>query len=91
MYVRGCEIEGMLDAEGRVIEERPDSKPEFAGDTRTFRVWLDPNQYQKDMAKTIQGYEVRKIVINVMHFHALKLLKYKMYYRIFEIFDYFYH
>ena len=59
VYVRGCEIEGMLDAEGRVIEEGPDPRPELVGDTRTYRVWLDPNQYQQDMAKTIHGHEVR--------------------------------
>ena len=40
MYVRGCEVEGMLDANGRVIEEGPEPKPEMKGDTRTFRVSL---------------------------------------------------
>lgn len=30
----------------------PDPKPELEGDARTFRVWLDPNQYQLDMNKT---------------------------------------
>ncbi|XP_060606233.1 RNA helicase aquarius-like [Ruditapes philippinarum] len=57
MYVRGCEIEGMLDAEGKVIEEGPEPKPELTGDTRTFRVWLDPNQYQQDMVATEDGTE----------------------------------
>ncbi|KAJ8045846.1 RNA helicase aquarius [Holothuria leucospilota] len=52
VYIRGCEIEGMLNAEGEVIEEGPDPKPELEGDARTFRVWLDPNQYQLDMNKT---------------------------------------
>ncbi|KAA0204074.1 hypothetical protein HAZT_HAZT008066 [Hyalella azteca] len=47
--VRGCEIEGMLDENGRVIEEGPEPKPEIKGDTRTFRVWLDCNQYKKDL------------------------------------------
>jgi len=55
MCVRGCEVEGMLDEAGRVIEEGPEPKPEMKGDTRTFRVWLDPNQYQQDMAATIAG------------------------------------
>ena len=48
-YIRGCEIEGMLDENGRIIEEGPEPKPEIKGDTRTFRVWLDCNQYKKDM------------------------------------------
>lgn len=55
MFVRGCEVEGMLDDAGRVIEEGPEPKPDMKGDTRTFRVWLDPNQYQQDMAATITG------------------------------------
>ena len=58
LYVRGCEVEGMLDAEGRVIEEGPEPKPDLKGDTRTFRVWLDPNQYQKDMTETVHGEKV---------------------------------
>ena len=49
VLVRGCEIEGMLDPEGHVIEEGPEPKPEIQGYTRTFRVWLDTNQYQSDM------------------------------------------
>ncbi|XP_041357905.1 RNA helicase aquarius-like [Gigantopelta aegis] len=56
-YVRGCEIEGMLDDTGKVIEEGPEPKPELTGDTRTFRVWLDPNQYQQDNARAIDGQE----------------------------------
>ncbi|XP_066279598.1 RNA helicase aquarius-like [Branchiostoma lanceolatum] len=55
--VRGCEIEGMLDEKGRVIEEGPDPKPNMPGENRTFRVWLDPNQYQGDMARTMDGAE----------------------------------
>ncbi|XP_029585739.1 RNA helicase aquarius isoform X2 [Salmo trutta] len=54
-YVRGCEVQGMLDDKGRVIEEGPDPKPKLRGDTRTFRVWLDPNQYQQDMTSSIQN------------------------------------
>ncbi|KAG7466190.1 hypothetical protein MATL_G00162160 [Megalops atlanticus] len=54
VYVRGCEVQGMLDEKGRVIEEGPDPKPKMKGDTRTFRVWLDPNQYQQDMTNSIQ-------------------------------------
>ncbi|CAF2574473.1 unnamed protein product [Rotaria sp. Silwood2] len=56
-YVRGCEIEGMLNIDGRVIEEGVDEKPVFSGDTRTWRVWLDPNQYQADIQATLDGSE----------------------------------
>ena len=38
LYVRGREIEGMLDDNGRVIEEGPEPKPRMKGDIRTFRV-----------------------------------------------------
>ena len=54
VLVRGCEIEGMLDTEGHVIEEGPEPKPEIPGYTRTFRVWLDTNQYQSDMQAVIK-------------------------------------
>lgn len=47
--VRGCEIEGMLDANGRVIEDGPDPRPQLPGEKRTYRVWLDCNQYRMDM------------------------------------------
>ncbi|EDV21748.1 uncharacterized protein TRIADDRAFT_30088, partial [Trichoplax adhaerens] len=57
-YVRGCEIEGMLDEQGKVIEEGGfEPKPEFKSDGRTFRVWLDTNQYQQDIANTVHGAE----------------------------------
>lgn len=49
VYVRGCEIEGMLDANGRVIEDGPDPRPQLPGEQRTYRVWLDSNQYRLDM------------------------------------------
>ncbi|XP_018583353.2 RNA helicase aquarius isoform X2 [Scleropages formosus] len=68
VYVRGCEVQGMLDDKGRVIEEGPEPKPKLRGDTRTFRVWLDPNQYQQDMTNTIQNgtedpYETFNIIM----------------------------
>ena len=53
-YVRGVEVEGYLDNEGRVIEDWID-KPHFTGNQRTLRVWLDTNQYHSDMSKTLQG------------------------------------
>lgn len=56
-YVRGCEIEGMVGPTGKVIEEGPEPKPEFEGDKRTFRVWLDCNQYRQDMLNTVGGRE----------------------------------
>ncbi|CAC5409596.1 AQR [Mytilus coruscus] len=65
-YVRGCEIEGMLDAEGKVIEEGPEPKPDLPGDLRTFRVWLDPNQYQQDMSGTAEGKEDAYETFNVI-------------------------
>lgn len=33
----------------------PEPKPRLKGDSRTFRVFLDPNQYQQDMTHTIQN------------------------------------
>ncbi|KAF6024345.1 AQR [Bugula neritina] len=57
LYVRGCEIEGMLDADGRVIEEGPEPRPQLRGNVRTFRVWLDPNQYKRDMTSHEGGQE----------------------------------
>jgi len=57
-YVRGCEVEGMLDAGGRVIEEGPEPRPHIAGDTRTFRVVLDSNQYKADLDSIGDGDEV---------------------------------
>ncbi|XP_065176102.1 RNA helicase aquarius-like [Sycon ciliatum] len=46
-YIRGCEIEGLLDEEGHVIEEGQE-KPAFKSSKRTFRVALDTNQYHAD-------------------------------------------
>ncbi|MFH4976082.1 hypothetical protein AB6A40_002791 [Gnathostoma spinigerum] len=53
-YVRGCEIEGMLDSTGNVIEEYAiyEKLPELEGDTRTYRVQLDTNQYRLDATAT---------------------------------------
>lgn len=49
VHVRGCEIEGMLDQNGRVIEEGIEAKPKLPGEQRTFRIWLDASQYRYDM------------------------------------------
>jgi len=48
----------MLDQNGRVIEEGPEPKPQLPGEKRTFRVWLDCNQYRTDMDLASQGKEV---------------------------------
>lgn len=37
----------------------PDPKPVLKGDDRTYRVWLDCNQYEIDLKKTNEGAEVR--------------------------------
>lgn len=43
VYVRGCEVEGMLDDNGRVIEEfGADAKPKFHSSNRTYRYPSDP-------------------------------------------------
>lgn len=59
VYVRGCEVEGMLDASGRVIEEGPEPRPLLEGDSRTFRLLLDPNEYRLDLDQASKGKEVR--------------------------------
>lgn len=56
--VRGCEVEGMLDNMGRVIEEGPDPKPVLPGQKRTYRVWLDCNQYRADLDDVAAGKNV---------------------------------
>lgn len=55
--IRGCEVEGMLDNNGRVIEDGPEPRPVLPGDQRTYRVWLDCNQYRDDMNDVNQGKE----------------------------------
>ena len=36
----------------------PEPKPVLSGNSRTFRVWMDTNQYQRDMARVVKGEEV---------------------------------
>jgi intron-binding protein aquarius len=59
LAVRGCEIEGMLDGEGRIIDDNPMGKGEKPApqrdDDRTYRVWLDSNQYQSDLDASTNG------------------------------------
>lgn len=47
----------MLDSNGRVIEDGPEPRPILPGDTRTYRVWLDSNQYRIDMDNASHGGE----------------------------------
>lgn len=47
----------MLDSNGRVIEDGPEPRPVIPGDQRTYRVWLDCNQYRDDMNSVNQGEE----------------------------------
>lgn len=65
-YVRGCEVEGMLDKNGRVIEEGPEPKPELPGLTRTYRLLLDTNQYRIDMERVAEGKEVSIFSFNII-------------------------
>lgn len=46
-YVRGCEIDGLLDHHGKLVDDNLE-KPFFENDTRTYLVWLDCNQYKVD-------------------------------------------
>merc|ERR1719193_334609 len=70
-YVRGCEVEGMLDENGRVIEEFGAStpaadRPKFTSSDRVFRVRLDCNQYREDMDLTSRGAEDVYASFNVL-------------------------
>jgi hypothetical protein len=53
----------MLDVNGRIIEDGPEPRPVLPGDTRTFRVMLDCNQYKEDLDNVAQGNEVNTIII----------------------------
>ena len=48
--MRGCEVEGLLDDKGHLLED-PEDVGKFRTDERTIRVWLDCNQYQADMVR----------------------------------------
>ena len=45
----------MLDENGRVIEDNPETQVKLSGETRVYRVMLDCNQYQQDMELTSKG------------------------------------
>lgn len=46
-YVRGCEIENLLDSDGKAIDENHES-PNFTDNIRTYIVCIDCNQYKMD-------------------------------------------
>jgi len=52
---------------GRVIEEGPDPRPVLPGQKRTYRVWLDCNQYRADLDNVAAG----KIVFIYFVFHFM--------------------
>lgn len=62
-YVRGCEIEGLVDSEGRLVDENLES-PKFTNNIRTFHVLMDCNQYQIDQNSLI---ERKTIVYDKFH------------------------
>ncbi len=66
VYVRGCEVEGMLDENGRIIEEGPEPKPALKGESRSYRVLLDPNQYHQDMERASSGGEDTYETFNII-------------------------
>jgi hypothetical protein len=54
-----------------------DAKPVLTGDTRTWRVWLDPNQYQADIQDTLTGGEDVYDTFNVLMRRKPKENEYK--------------
>uniref|UniRef100_A0AC35UID5 Pre-mRNA-splicing factor n=1 Tax=Rhabditophanes sp. KR3021 TaxID=114890 RepID=A0AC35UID5_9BILA len=64
--VRGCEIEGFVDSNGRVIEEYEveEFKKKLHGFTRTVKVILDSNQYRIDaQKKTTDLYDKFDVIV----------------------------
>lgn len=49
-YVRGCEIEGLLNSDGKLVDENLE-EPHFKDNLRTFLVYMDSNQYYMDQNK----------------------------------------
>jgi intron-binding protein aquarius len=57
--VRGCEIEGILDEDGKLLNEEKlnyNHKPTYTTDKRTYRISLDCNQYKMDSDNDIDVY-----------------------------------
>lgn len=57
-YVRGCEIEALLDSNGKIVDENLET-PMFTNNIRTFLVWIDCNQYKMDQ----DSFNNRKLTI----------------------------
>ena len=64
--VRGCEVEGILDDKGQLIDDQ-DEMPEFKTNDRTIRLQLDTNQFQMDANISRDGgvnvYETFNIIM----------------------------
>lgn len=63
VHVRGCEVEGMLDPYGKLIDDNTTETPTFDNDYRIYRVWLDPNQYFEDMLQDDTLYDSFNILM----------------------------
>uniref|UniRef100_A0A7E4VRV5 Intron-binding protein aquarius n=1 Tax=Panagrellus redivivus TaxID=6233 RepID=A0A7E4VRV5_PANRE len=64
--VRGCEVDGLINSEGKVVEEMEhrDALRGLTGDVRKYRVWMDPNQYFIDQTNEEGAiYESLNLVI----------------------------
>lgn len=57
-YVRGCEIEALLDSDGKVVDENLET-PVYTNNIRTFLIWLDCNQYKMDQ----NSFKGRKLTV----------------------------
>lgn len=62
--VRGAEVEGILNQEKEVIDEQNahNELRQLQGDGRSFRLRLDPNQYQLDTERTDLYFSFNLIV-----------------------------
>ncbi|KAL3124777.1 hypothetical protein niasHT_001614 [Heterodera trifolii] len=55
-YLRGCEVEGILGPDGRVLDEMEnrDIIRKMPGDLRIYRVRFDANQYREDALRDVE-------------------------------------
>ncbi|CAL2047573.1 unnamed protein product [Caenorhabditis brenneri] len=67
LSVRGCDVEGMLDQDGHILEEYTglEKKARITGDMRKFRLLLDSNQYRLDMeeANKVDLYDTFNLLV----------------------------
>lgn len=65
-YVRGCEIDCLIDSEGKIVDENLE-EPKFSDNLRTYLVRLDCNQYRMDQkvsdGKHISIYQKFHLII----------------------------